>query len=86
MISKGDIGGGHGGANLDSKSFAGTKAALRVRAEQRHRSVEAEAREVLTEALEREPVTLVDLLSMDDGDDIDFEAERLGRTAPTAEL
>ncbi|GAB92380.1 FitA-like ribbon-helix-helix domain-containing protein [Gordonia rhizosphera] len=65
---------------------AGTKAALRARAEQHHRSVEAEAREILAEALEREPVTLVDLLSSDEGADIDFEPERLGLTARTAEL
>jgi Plasmid stability protein len=65
---------------------AGTKAALRARAERRHRSVEAEAREVLTEALERDPVTLVDLLSTDEGADIEFEPERLGLTARTAEL
>ncbi|MGL5929263.1 MAG: FitA-like ribbon-helix-helix domain-containing protein [Dermatophilaceae bacterium] len=64
----------------------GTKAALRARAEQRHRSVEAEARELLTSALAEEPVTIVDLLSTDEGDDIDFEPERLGLTARSAEL
>ena len=65
---------------------AGTKAALRARAEQRHRSVEAEARDLLTRALEGEPVTIVDLLSMDEGADIEFEPERLGLTARSAEL
>ena len=45
----------------------GTKAALRARAEQRHRSVEAEARDVLITALSREPVTIIDLLSTDEG-------------------
>ncbi|KXF57130.1 antitoxin [Rhodococcus sp. SC4] len=65
---------------------AGTKAALRARAEQHHRSVEAEVREILGEVLEREPVTLVDLLSTDEGADIEFEPERLGLTARTAEL
>jgi plasmid stability protein len=65
---------------------AGTKAALRARAEQRHRSVEAEARDVLTKAFEDEPVTIIDLLSMDEGADIDFEPERLGLTARSAEL
>ncbi|MAU82458.1 Arc family DNA-binding protein [Gordonia sp. Z-3] len=65
---------------------AGTKAALRARAEQHRRSVEAEAREILAEALEREPVTLVDLLSSDEGADIDFEPERLGLTVRSAEL
>jgi len=64
----------------------GTKAALRARAEQRHRSVEAEARDVLTNALRCEPVTIIDLLSTDEGDDIEFEPERLGLTARTAEL
>lgn len=65
---------------------AGTKAALRARAKQRHRSVEAEARDVLTEALEHDPVTIIDILSTDEGADIDFEPDRLGLTARTAEL
>jgi len=65
---------------------AGTKAALKTRAEQHRRSVEAEAREILADALEREPVTLVDLLSTDEGSDIEFEPERLGVTARTPEL
>ncbi|KOS57571.1 FitA-like ribbon-helix-helix domain-containing protein [Rhodococcus rhodochrous] len=64
----------------------GTKAALRARAEQHHRSVEAEVREILGEVLKREPVTLVDLLSTEEGTDIEFEPERLGVTARTAEL
>jgi plasmid stability protein len=65
---------------------AGTKAALRARAEQRHRSVEAEARDLLTRALEAEPVTIVDLLSTNEGADIEFEPQRLGLTARSAEL
>ena len=65
---------------------AGTKAALRARAAQRHRSVEAEARDLLTAALAREPVTLVDLLATDEGADIEFEPGRLGLTARAAEL
>jgi plasmid stability protein len=65
---------------------AGTKAALRARAYQRHRSVEAEARDMLTKALESEPVTLVDLLGTDEGGDIEFEPERLGLTARSAQL
>lgn len=60
---------------------AGTKAALKARADQHRRSVEAEARAILTGALEREPVTLVDLLGTDEGADIDFEPDRLGLTA-----
>lgn len=65
---------------------AGTKAALRARAVQHHRSVEAEAREILAGALEREPATIVDLLSMDEGADIEFEPGRLGLVARTPEL
>jgi len=64
----------------------GTKAALRARAKERHRSVEAEARDVLTRALEGEAVTIVDLLGTDEGADVDFEPERLGLTARSAEL
>ncbi|QGK69898.1 Arc family DNA-binding protein [Allosaccharopolyspora coralli] len=65
---------------------AGTKAALRARAEYHHRSVEAEARQILADALEREPATIVDLLSMDEGADIEFEPQRLGLTARSSEL
>ena len=64
----------------------GTKAALRARAEKHHSSVEAEARAILAGALEREPVTLVELLGTDEGADIDFEPERLGLTARTPDL
>lgn len=65
---------------------AGTKAALRARAEERHRSVEAEARDLLTKALAGEPITIIDLLSTDEGADIDFAPERLGLTARSARL
>lgn len=65
---------------------AGTKAALRARAKRRRRSVEAEARELLTKALEGEPATIVDLLSTDEGADIEFEPTRIGLTARSAEL
>lgn len=65
---------------------AGTKAALRARAKQHHRSLEAEAREILAEATSREPVTLVDLLSMREGAEIEFEPERLGLVARDLEL
>lgn len=64
----------------------GTKAALRARAEHHRRSVEAEARSILAEALEREPLSMNDLLAADDGADIEFEPERLGLTARTADL
>lgn len=65
---------------------AGTKAALKARAEQHRRSVEAEAREILAVALDREPVTLVDLLGTGEGAGIEFEPERLGLTARTPDL
>lgn len=65
---------------------AGTKAALKARAEQHRRSVEAEAREILADALQRASLTLVDLLASDEGADIDFEPERLGLSARTPEL
>ena len=65
---------------------AGTKAALRKRAKQSHRSVEAEARDALTKALNDEPVTIVDLLGTDEGADIEFEPQRLGLTARSAQL
>lgn len=65
---------------------AGTKAALKVRALQHRRSVEAEARALLADALRSEPVSLVDLLATDEGADIDFEPEQLGTTARIPEL
>ncbi len=34
--------------------------------------------EILTDALDREPRTLVDLLGTDEGADIEFQPERLG--------
>lgn len=64
----------------------GTKAALRVRAERHGRSVEAEARAILGEAIARRPATLVDLISTDRGVEIEFEPERLGLAARTPEL
>jgi plasmid stability protein len=65
---------------------AGTKAALRARAEQHHRSVEAEAREILAEAVASAPPSIVDLVSMDDGSDIEFEPDRLPLAVRTAQL
>lgn len=64
----------------------GTKAKLRARAQQHSRNAEAEAREILADGLDREPVSLVDLLGTDEGADIEFEPERLGLTARTPEL
>ncbi|WP_026373835.1 FitA-like ribbon-helix-helix domain-containing protein [Agrococcus lahaulensis] len=64
----------------------GTKAALRARAQQHGRSVEAEARELLAAAVRQQGLTLVDLLSVDEGADIEFEPDRLGLSARAAEL
>lgn len=64
----------------------GTKAKLRARAAQHRRSVEAEVRQILADTLDREPATIVDLLSMDEGADIQFGPQRLGLTARTPEL
>lgn len=65
---------------------AGTKAALKARAQQHRRSAEAEAREILADALERQPVNLVDLLADDEGTDIEFEPARLGLTDRSPDL
>lgn len=65
---------------------AGTKAVLTERAARHHRSMEAEARAIMEEALVGEPASIVDLLAMPESDDIEFEPERLGLTARTAEL
>ncbi|UPK74304.1 hypothetical protein MU582_17960 [Nocardioidaceae bacterium SCSIO 66511] len=64
----------------------GTKAALRARAQQHHRSTEAEAREIIAAYLDHGPATLVDLLSTDEGADVEFEPDHLGLTARTPEL
>lgn len=64
----------------------GTKAALRVRAARHHHSVEAEARAILSAGLSGEDVPMSVLLAADTGHDIDFEPERLGPTARTADL
>jgi plasmid stability protein len=65
---------------------AGTKAALRARAERHHRSMEAEARAILTEAVAIAPASLVDLVSMDEGSEIEFAPDRLGVALRTADL
>ena len=59
---------------------------MRARAESHRRSVEAEVRKILADALKQEPVTIVDLLGMEDGADIEFEPQRLGLTARDPEL
>jgi plasmid stability protein len=64
----------------------GTKAKLKARAGQHHRNTEAEVRAILVEVLDREPLTLVDLLVTDEGADIEFEPGRLGLTSRLPEL
>lgn len=56
----------------------GTKARLKVSAKRHHRSLEAEARVLLSRALDNEPTTMVDLLADPDSDDTEFEPARLG--------
>lgn len=64
----------------------GTKAALRARAAQSERSVEAEARSIIVDSVYANPPTMVDLLSVDDGTEFEFEPSRLGLTARVPEL
>lgn len=64
----------------------GTKAALKRHADQHHRSLEAEARRILTDALQGAPETLVDLLAGDEGAEIEFNPQRLGLHGRPAEL
>ncbi|WP_432543589.1 FitA-like ribbon-helix-helix domain-containing protein [Kineococcus sp. SYSU DK002] len=65
---------------------AGTKGALKARAQRHGRSLEAEVREILARSISREPATLVDLLTVDEGADVEFEPERLGLRPRTPEL
>lgn len=64
----------------------GTKSALRARAQQHGRSLEAEARLILAAAVEASHATMVDLLGTSDGADITFDPERLGLIARSTEL
>ncbi|MFD2025597.1 FitA-like ribbon-helix-helix domain-containing protein [Promicromonospora aerolata] len=80
------LGGGHHGADPHPQSPPGTKAVLTERAARHHRSMEAEARAIMEQALISEPTSIVDYLAMPESEDIDFEPERLGLTARTAEL
>lgn len=65
---------------------AGTKAALRARADRRGHSVEAEMRELIRDALRRGPGSIVDQLSMDEGAEIEFEPQRFRLRGRDAEL
>lgn len=64
----------------------GTKAILRQRAAEHDSSIEAEARAILAAGLATDQPTLVDLISMSDGADVEFEPAPLGLQARTAEL
>jgi len=59
----------------------GTKQRLRERGAREGRSIEGEARAILTGALDAEPRTIVDFLAMPESAQITFEPERLGITA-----
>ena len=65
---------------------AGTKAALRKRAQSRHSSVEAQLRRIIAEALAAQPATMADLLASDAGADIEFDPGRLGLGMRSVEL
>ncbi|MEZ0166731.1 Arc family DNA-binding protein [Kineococcus sp. LSe6-4] len=64
----------------------GTKGALKAQAQRHGRSLEAEVREILANSIAREPATLVDLLGVDEGADVEFEPERLRLLPRTPEL
>lgn len=61
----------------------GIKAALRARAARHRRSVEAEVRAILADALSGEDVPMSVRLGADSGHDIEFEPERLGLVPTT---
>lgn len=65
---------------------AGTKAAIRVLAERHGRSVEAEVHAIIAAALEHEPISINDMLSMDEGAEIEFELPPLHLAAREPEL
>lgn len=56
----------------------GSMAALRARAASHRRSVDAEVRAILAEALSGEDAPMSVLLGADSGHDVEFEPERLG--------
>lgn len=64
---------------------AGTVAALRRRADRHQHSLEVEAREILTDALGGRPAKFVDLLSLEEGTELEFEPGDLGVTGQTPE-
>jgi len=64
----------------------GTKARLHLRATSQRRTVEAEARAILADALASRPASLVDLLSDDASADIDFVPVRMRLSPREADL
>lgn len=64
----------------------GTKAALKARALRHHRSLEAEVRALIADAVADRPVSIVDLVASPWEVEFDFEPDRLGTTARSAEL
>ena len=64
----------------------GTKAALAALAKQHNRSVESEARAILLSAATKTPHTLPDIIKMTGDIEIDFEPERLGMRARSADM
>lgn len=64
----------------------GTLDALKRRAQQHHRSVEAETHAIIAEVLSHESSRLLDFFSTDEGVDIVFSPERIGLAVPGAEL
>ncbi len=64
----------------------GTKAALRARAQAHSRSAEAEARSILAGALDHDAASIVELLSDDDGAQIEFDPRRLHLGTRSPEL
>ncbi|WP_026530145.1 FitA-like ribbon-helix-helix domain-containing protein [Haematomicrobium sanguinis] len=64
----------------------GTKAALAALEKQHNRSVESEARAILLSAVTKTPRTLPAILKMTGDIEIDFEPERLGMQARSADL
>jgi len=64
----------------------GTKAQLAARAERHRRSMEAEARDIIADALARGSATIVDFLAHQVSAEVELETEPLGATARAADL
>ena len=64
----------------------GTRAELKDLARRHDRSMEAEARAILDGASTDRRVSIVDLLAMPNGEEIDFEPGRIGLTGRSVDL